>query len=291
MLPHFYSEGDLIPLSSGLQRPDVSPAVAVWLRALTRGELHRQISSEVRGMGFDWMTYGTVAWRDGVATTTRVFKGHSNLAWAALYFGDAFHQFDPRLSAALCSTLPVVWDADDARSWPAATVANMPSVRSPDFPSVLRHCGIGSGMLIALPENLCTTERTVVGLASSKRDRSWIDDDVVGAAMLFALSMMEFMSNHVRSTDAGITHAFFSPTRREILWHLTQGQSNKQIAYRLGMSADTVKYHLRELRRQFNAQNRMGLVRAAQGAVVPGHPQQSNGSDLADSGVIVTAPR
>jgi DNA-binding CsgD family transcriptional regulator/GAF domain-containing protein len=55
------------------------------------------------------------------------------------------------------------------------------------------------------------------------------------------------------------------PTYREltVLWLLARGQSNKEIAHELGLSVDTVKYHVRNLFRRLRASNRTEVVWAA----------------------------
>jgi DNA-binding NarL/FixJ family response regulator len=49
----------------------------------------------------------------------------------------------------------------------------------------------------------------------------------------------------------------------EILRQLCQGHSNKIIAYRLGMTENTVKTHLKEIFRRIGARNRAEAVRLA----------------------------
>lgn len=55
------------------------------------------------------------------------------------------------------------------------------------------------------------------------------------------------------------------PTYREltVLWLLARGHSNKEIAHELGLSVDTVKYHVRNLFRRLHASNRTEVVWAA----------------------------
>ncbi|MBO0705489.1 MAG: GAF domain-containing protein [Candidatus Dormibacteraeota bacterium] len=48
-----------------------------------------------------------------------------------------------------------------------------------------------------------------------------------------------------------------------VLWLLARGQSNKEIAHELGLSVDTVKYHVRNLFRRLHANNRTEVVWAA----------------------------
>ncbi|HYR94284.1 MAG TPA: LuxR C-terminal-related transcriptional regulator [Methylomirabilota bacterium] len=51
--------------------------------------------------------------------------------------------------------------------------------------------------------------------------------------------------------------------QREVLDLVAAGNSNKEIAHRVGISEAAVKKHLEALRRRYGANNRVQLVRAA----------------------------
>jgi DNA-binding NarL/FixJ family response regulator len=52
-----------------------------------------------------------------------------------------------------------------------------------------------------------------------------------------------------------------SPREQEILGYLAQGLSNKQIAYKLNISENTIKFHLSAIYAKLNANNRAEAVR------------------------------
>ena len=54
-----------------------------------------------------------------------------------------------------------------------------------------------------------------------------------------------------------------TPRQTEVLKCLSEGLSNKQIAYRLGLSEGTVKIHITLLMRALEVSNRMQAVREA----------------------------
>lgn len=58
-----------------------------------------------------------------------------------------------------------------------------------------------------------------------------------------------------------------SPRQREVLGHLCQGQSNKSIAFALGMQESTVKVHVRHIMRKLNVTNRTQIALMAVGAL------------------------
>jgi DNA-binding CsgD family transcriptional regulator len=256
MLPMLYTEHDLVALSDS-GAPEGSPQlVDCWLRASSMHELQRRIDDALFAIDFDWMSYRSVTWRDGVPVTTRLFSSHTNPRWTQLYFDKGYHEIDPRLEQALASTLPFAWSVDEPACWTQHRQLAPEQLR---FPELLRACGIGSGVLFVLPAGLRSNERTVIGLSSRKTQHAWIDDRVLAHSFMLALCLHELLSVHM-SVANGTERSTVSPTRQEILWHLAQGQSNKQIAYRLQLSADTVKYHMRKLRHHFNVRNRMQLV-------------------------------
>lgn len=51
-----------------------------------------------------------------------------------------------------------------------------------------------------------------------------------------------------------------SPRQKSVLDELSQGLSNKQIAYKLGVAEATIKMHISALLRFFKAQNRVQIL-------------------------------
>jgi DNA-binding CsgD family transcriptional regulator len=247
MSPMLYSEQDLVPMAGSGLPEDGPRLVEHWLSADSAGELHRRIHAALRGLGFDWMSCANVVCREGVPTTTRFFSGHVPPTWTRRYFGEGFYEVDPLIQRALASTLPFAWSVDEFEG-------------GSRFPELLRSCGIGGGVLVVLPAGLRSNDRMVVSLSSVKTGREWMDDEVLGQSVMLALCLHELLTLHMSVADAPDRGVAVSPMRQEILRHLAQGQSNKQIAYRLELSPDTIKYHMRELRRHFKVRNRMQLV-------------------------------
>jgi DNA-binding CsgD family transcriptional regulator len=257
MWPTLYTEHDLTPAPGPGPPEGAHRLVDDWLSAGSTYELSRRIRHALQAAHFDWMSYGSVVRRDGVSTTTRLFASHANPQWMKLYFGEGFQEIDSRLEHAMASTLPFAWSVGDLAEWTERAPMTRAQLR---FPELLRGCGIESGVLVVLPAGLRSNEHTVVRLSSRKPGRVWIDDSVLAQAFMLALCLHELLTIHMCVADGSERTAAVSPTRQEILWHLAQGQSNKQIAHRLQLSADTVKYHMRELRRHFKVRNRMQLV-------------------------------
>ena len=55
-----------------------------------------------------------------------------------------------------------------------------------------------------------------------------------------------------------------TPRQKEVLECLSEGLSNKQIAYKLGLSEGTVKIHITLLMRALNVTNRVAAIRAGE---------------------------
>ena len=210
-------------------------SLTLALRSAGSPERARQlVSFLVRSIGFDGMTFADSA-RCLPPRLRTVLGNHApSLDLGAL------------LQRALGSSLPLAWDLRELQDLAGAARA--------------RAAGIGSGLLVTVRRNLGTAEHAVLGLVSGRTDADWIDEATIARSLLFAHSLCGWMSEPAHEPQAAAEGALASPTRREILNHLVQGRSNKQIAYTLHLSAETVKYHTRELRRHFNVRNRVELV-------------------------------
>src|SRR5580704_16642762 len=74
--------------------------------------------------------------------------------------------------------------------------------------------------------------------------------------------------------------AALSAREREVLDLLTSGMSNKEIATRLTISSNTVKFHLRTVYSKLGVRNRVQAMQAIGGAAASGH---GLGGDLVES--------
>lgn len=262
MGPPVYSERDLVPVP-GAPAPDGAPLLLVhWLAAPDPMELNRRIGRALRELGFDWMDCCAIALRDGAPSVVRCFGSHAHAAWTRTYFDEGLDKVDMRLAHALRSKVPFAWDVDEAAIW----LGPQPTLQQQRVPQLLRAFGIQSGLTVIMPDGLRPDECTAVCLQSAQPRLGRMDDTVFGRSTVFALCLQQLLVTYrcLAPARAG-TGARLSPTRVEILRQLALGQSNKQIAGRLQLSCDTIEYHLRELRRHFNARNRIELARATMG--------------------------
>ncbi|MCW7537835.1 LuxR family transcriptional regulator [Aquabacterium sp. A7-Y] len=264
-----YTEADLVLLEQEQRQPQEQRRVGLpslvgdLLELGSAADRERRVRAMLHATGFEWFAYGTVSTQRGRGQPQSFFSTYSNPVWTPHYFRERYYELDPRHQDAPRSSLPLVWDLDDI-------IANSRGKQAPPrtrrFLSDFCDSGIASGVFFRVASPYSPNERTVISLMSSVRHRGWIDDGVLGQALTFGLSMHEFLSRHASGSSDPVTSLpwpALSPLQREILECLIGGKSDKQIADRLKLSAHTVDYHLRQLRRRFSARNRVQLVNAA----------------------------
>jgi two-component system nitrate/nitrite response regulator NarL len=83
-----------------------------------------------------------------------------------------------------------------------------------------------------------------------------------------------------RSLPAGNLLRRLTPRQREVLSHLARGQSNKEIARRLGLFESTVKVHVKTILKKLDAANR---TQAAMLAAGQAHGDQVHGASAGRS--------
>lgn len=205
------------------------------LRSAGSADRARQlISFLIRSIGFDGMTFADSTSRFAPRLRTALCSHAPSI------------DIDSLLQRALRSFLPLAWDIGDVRDGAAL--------------AALRGAGIGSGLMVVVRRNLVCAEHCAVSLLSRHTSAGWIGQTTIAQSLLFAHCLCDWMVDPPPEPGIAAEGALASPTRREILNHLVLGRSNKQIAYTLHLSAETVKYHTRELRRHFNVRNRVQLV-------------------------------
>jgi len=217
----------------------------------------------VRGMlheiGFEWLAYGRVSMQNDAPVPRMFFSSYAHSDWVGTYFQERLYEVDFRHRDASPSGLPRVWELDEVVHRSTAAGLGRGHQR---FAEQLRASGVRSGVFMSLPSAGGVQERTVISLSSSASQRGWIVDSVLGQAVMLALCLHEYLSLRMPEAQPPASEGL-SPMQREILRGLALGQSDKEIAYRLNLSAHTVDYHMRRLRQRFAVRNRVQLVHAA----------------------------
>jgi len=268
--PQLYSEEQLyLPQSADRRAEGVPGIVGDLLNASGTKERRDLIQAMLNALGFDWLGYGTITFLRGRWWPLSFFTAHANPEWTQRYFSHRLYEIDLRQPGVPASSLPLVWDIEQIEALPlsaATSVTEGAEGRRQRFVDDLRASGIRSGLMFRLASPTQVNQYTVISLQSSEPGRRWITDEVVGQALTLGLSVHEYLLRHSRmpSEASAAARIEISPTQQYILQHLLQGRSDKEIANRLDMSAHTVDYHMRQLRRRFAARNRVQLVNAVQ---------------------------
>jgi len=266
-----YGEADLVSLNVPHQGV-VSHLVRDLLAAGSPRQRERLVRDRLDEIGFEWMGYYSVRPSAGGNLHRSYLVTYSPSDWVKLYFDEHYDDIDPRLASSACSSLPLLWDLD---SIDEIIAARPPSTKSRHFVKDLHDSGLCSGISFQVPRfGAAPGERSVVSFASSVASRRWMDDRVLGDALLFGLSLHDYMAQHVRLPEAetmvddcvcGASPNSLPAMQQAVLSHVVRGLTDRQIAERLKVSAHAVDYHLRQLRQRFAVRNRVQLVNAAAG--------------------------
>ena len=258
----FYGESQLTPLA-GTCHAGTPHTVGELIAARSPVERERLVRRMLRELGFDWLGYGTVMQQRRTSRITHFFTTYANAAWTERYFAERYHEVDSRLIDAPRSGLPLTWDLDDLASRGPSRHGGGTSRR---FLKDLGDNGLRSGLFFQLPSPTWPHQHTVISLSSSRPDRGWIADGVLGRALTLGMCLHEFLSTHVERRPAAVApggQKEISALQQRILQCLSRGQSDKEIAHGLQLSSHTVDYHMRQLRRRFGVRNRVQLVSMA----------------------------
>lgn len=239
------------------------------------------VKQALRQNGFEWLAYGTLRPRNGGLHPMRFLSSYAHQGWAEHYFAHGFHEVDVRHKDAPASGLPLVWDLESLEQAQSRQPLRLDSAetaaRQRRFLDDMERHGIRSGVFLRLATPGQSGDHTFISCLSRTPSRRWIIQRVTGNALALGLSIHEYVSQHVLAgcaaqasqspaadgpSNDGLA-GLISPTQRAILEELMAGCSDKEIAYRLGLSGYAVDYHMRQLRRRFQVRNRVKLASVA----------------------------
>ena len=217
------------------------------------------VREAVQAMGFEWLAYLTMSVRAGGPVPESALATWSNRAWMARYLEEPWWPVDRRLLQAIRSTLPLRWSVASQ-----AALLDPACERDARWREMLDDMAaheVRSGLLWSLPTS-DPHELAVISLCSPARSCEWMDDAVLGQAMVCAASLHEWVCRATPASEANAAPSL-SATQRRVLQRLCDGHGDKKIAAELGMTTHNVDYHLRALRRRFGARNRVQLAQMA----------------------------
>ena len=207
------------------------------------GDLVSAVTAIVRSLGFDTFMYGmSTEFRPGQDSVVYSFTTAPQ-EWVRLYHEDAYIEIDPRLEAAVGSTLPYIWDQATERG---------KSARIDEFLNNAAHYGVCSGVSFLLPDRnrasviLClnSSQKTV----DAQRREMLIEN--VGAMFTFGYYFHELFMRKV--IDAGVPSPFegtpLTLRERQCLVLAAGGLTTEDIAERLGIKPRTAQFHFDSIR-------------------------------------------
>ena len=262
-----YGLADLLTLPGSDER-GATGLLRELLTAPSVRERERAIRYRLDEIGFEWLAYYSASASASGPAHRSCLMTCAHLEWTKRYLAQSYHEVDPRHELTRRSSLPLVWD----EAWiEDALGERVQSPRVRGFVEELRDSGMGSGVFVRIPAKEGSNgETTVISLGASTSTRRWIDDKVLGEALVLALSLHDYLSNHVQfsrveaATEACRLHATGLPAKQQaVLRHVAHGLTDRAIAQQLGVSLHTVDYYLRQLRQHFAVHNRVQLISAA----------------------------
>ncbi|HYD61638.1 MAG TPA: autoinducer binding domain-containing protein [Noviherbaspirillum sp.] len=217
------------------------------------------IRSMLSIMGFNSLHY-EVRQLSGERTEKTLFlKSYLPAQWTADYFRQGFHALDPRLEAIRTCPVPLIWDLRYlARTQPG----NMLSPHMRSFLDDLAKHGMNSGVAFSLTVPLSSMQ-VAICINSANTTKDWIAPSIAGQALILGLSVHEF----IKGCTAGLMRRSeiddLSDMQKHVLAGVSKGLSDKEIARGLRTTVHNIDYHLRALRRKYQAMNRAQLAYVA----------------------------
>ena len=220
-------------------------------------EARRPLMREViQRAGFDSLCYCHIVRIGEFVSRAAWFDTYSPPGWAERYGREQFFQIDPRVAYACRFEWPFAWDLESMFSTPMAERCEAFARR---FSHAAKQAGLQSGVSVGLATGN-PLEHCIITLSSTQTGRGWIADTTLGEAYAIGVGLHTFIEARARSLLPSLTADTLNDVQRSILRFVTQGLSDREMAESLSMSAHNVGYHLRQLKKIYNAQNRVQLA-------------------------------
>lgn len=219
-------------------------------------ERQARMSKAIQHAGFDWLCYWRIVRVGEIVSQAAWFDTYSPRGWPERYSREQFFDIDPRLTQACRFESPFAWDSD-ALLLPSSTSRRDEKVRH--LGKAMGQIGLKSGLCFGIPTRNAL-EHCVIILSSSQQGSSWIADAKIGEVYAIGVGLNEFIEERARNLLPTIDAPQLNGLQHAILRHVTEGLSDREIAEHLSISAHNIGYHLRQLKKIFNAQSRVQLA-------------------------------
>jgi DNA-binding CsgD family transcriptional regulator len=226
------------------ESPSTPAVISPLVEAATHGgDLVSAVTTIVRSLGFDTFMYGlSTVFRPGQDSYVYFFT-NAPQEWVRRYYQAAYIEIDPRIDAAMESTLPYIWDQSTERG---------KSERLGMFINDAASCGICSGIAFILPD----TQRASVLLCLNS-SLPFVDEqrratllNNFGTMCTFGRYLHELFMRKV--VNAGMPSVLegapLTARERECLTHAANGLTTEDIAERLKIKPRTAQFHFDSIR-------------------------------------------
>lgn len=219
---------------------------------------HRQslMRAALRAAGFDWLCYCRVLRIGEFVSRCAWFDTYSPPGWPMRYAQGRFFEIDPRPGVTAFIEWPRAWEIDTLFT---GTRAPRCEAFARDFVSAARQYGILSGVGFGVSTGH-PLEQSIVMLSSAQAGSAWIGDTTLAHAYVIGTALHALVEARARHLLPAPSGERLSDAQRAILRFVTQGFSDREMAGELAMSPHNVRYHLRQLKKIYNAQNREQLA-------------------------------
>ncbi|RKP50623.1 helix-turn-helix transcriptional regulator [Trinickia fusca] len=249
------------PIAMQQQGPRLGIAAAL-AGAHNAAERHRIVSALLHLIGFS--TFAYVALELTRERVDRLFLHEAFIppTYRGDYVRQRYHEIDPRTLGARRANAPMVWDLHHLRE--QTKDADLVSIDQgheafEGFLSMMRDDGMCSGLMfpMAIPG---TRMHAFMSFTAPRRNRDWMTSTTIEQALSIGMSVHTFASSQLLAAARERSPNGLTPFERELLVGIAEGASDKEIGRRLDTSQHNVDYHLRKLRKRFNAANRIELT-------------------------------
>jgi len=237
-----------------------APAVIAPLlhAAASGGDLVSAVTATVKSLGFDTFMYGlSTVYRPGHDSFLHFFTTAPK-EWVRRYDEAAYIEIDPRVEAAMASTLPYIWDQSTERHKSTNVDKFLDDAASHD---------IRSGVSFLLPDSnrasviLCLNSS--LPTINTKRRAELIAN--FGTMLTFGYYFHELFMRKV--VEAGVPSVLegapLTARERECLTLAAKGLTTDDIAGRLGIKPRTAQFHFDSIRTKLAVANRHEAIARA----------------------------
>jgi DNA-binding CsgD family transcriptional regulator len=247
--------GPLKVSHSGHSPTAIKPLIA----ASERGDdLAPVVQAITRDFGFEVFAHGVMLTLRLEAESQFYFFTTHSLEWVQIYDQRAYIEVDPRVHAALETSLPVIWDQQTFRG---------KSLGADRFLDAAITYGIASGVAVPVRDNHGHGSMTALSSAAPLYDPERLElvNRRLGEIVLFAQCLHEISRAAIvqRSIAPPSRGASLSSRERECLTLASRGLTSEDIAGRLQISPRTVEFHFAGIRSKLAAVNRQEAIAKA----------------------------